>query len=785
MMRRLITALLLLHASASIADFDGADTAPPPHAHAIGSSGLRGSVNTLYHLNDNDIGTNIHDVHSSLPHHQFDDDNRHRALRPDDENIIILSQPFSFQVVMSVILGLIAAGQIALFMAFYLNQSKRVLEFAQPLYVCMFIASGLITTCACYLYIFVSNVGCIIREPLIFVSLSMVGSIIAARAWRISTLMSNPLMNAGRGDNEGNGPARVERIRKFAMRAISALSGCDFSAIHLTRGGHSGGRPLRVQINCMQMLRAILLLCSPQIILQVVVMGVPALRYTKTLSSPSTITYSETFTGTFSQYQCQSSTSASWAVYILSLLLVMLPFHCAYLLNIRPQLEMEKLPQIIDERLQIKITSLSILRFVATNAPIIGLTYFYVCPAIRSYTTIATVIGVPLYVNYYVAYVKLGALKSKKIPQVRGTSAFSSYSNDGDGNVTGRGSAAYAVKMAEMYAKIGRTEETLELIDETLDVWKSTENTGVLALGEQRRQRETVGAGFTKQDLEKLGPEELEMILQLLIIKGDALMKLHGFAAFPLSAELNINAMRIFENCPASKKMKDISIMFPIYNRVGIQLKGGVINQNDSCDLERDLYSRFYHEAQVQSFHLVRALGALAEWYGRIGEVDKAFRYFNTMTSIYMPDDHAPLMYEHYSVNRCAITYANSALWYLQKGQPKQAIQRCDQVINEILPSYDQKDMVGLYHIFWPIIRVLKWNGEVDKAREFYAKWAPDGIESHFVTGVIHRPMCLLLKICDGNPDGDYETEDIDDDIEMVLEFDAPDMTDLNFITDG
>eukprot|EP00984_Skeletonema_dohrnii_P033519 scaffold30374_cov144-Skeletonema_dohrnii-CCMP3373.AAC.1 len=76
----------------------------------------------------------------------------------------------------------------------------------------------------------------------------------------------------------------------------------------------------------------------------------------------------------------------------------------------------------------------------------------------------------PLSVNYYVAYVKLSALKSKKIP-----SAFSSFSNDGDGNVTGRGSAAYAVKMADMYSKIGRTEETLELIDETLDVWKGEE----------------------------------------------------------------------------------------------------------------------------------------------------------------------------------------------------------------------------------------------------------------------------------------------------------------------
>lgn len=540
MQRLMIAALLLLlqDASASVADLDGSSTSV---------SGLRGgSVANTRDQFDNDMYI-----------HQSDNDAWHRSLRPDNENVIILSQPFSFQVAMSVVLGLIAAGQIALFMAFYLNQSKRVLEFAQPLYVCMFIASGLVTTCACYLYLYISNVGCIIREPLIFVSLSLVGSIIAARAWRISTLMSNPLINAGRGDSDGDGPARVERIRKFAMRAISALSGCDFSALPI-RGGHSGGRPLRVQINSMQMLRAILLLSSPQIILQVVAMGVPSLRYTKTLSSPSTITYSETFTETFSQYQCQSSTSASWAVYIFSILLVILPFHCAYLLNIRPQHEMEKLPQIIDERLQIKISSLAIIRFVATNAPIVGLTYYYVCPAIRAYAAIATVIGVPLYVNYYVAYVKLGALKSKKIPQVRGTSTYSS--NDGD-DIKGRGSAAYAVKMAEMYAKIGRTEETLELIDETLDVWKTTENTGVLALGEQRRQRETVGAGFTKQDLEKLGPEELEMILQLLIIKGDALMKLHGFAAFPLSAELNINAMRIFENCPASKKMKDISIM--------------------------------------------------------------------------------------------------------------------------------------------------------------------------------------------------------------------------------
>jgi len=537
-------------------------------------TGLRGRNSIHTHYTNKDIIDNNtqEDVQRFLLPEQTplrslrkeSDDAPIRSLRPvNDDNVIILSQPLSFQVTMSVILGLIALSQIALFMAFYLNQSKRVLEFAQPLYVCMFIASGLITTGACYLYLFITNVGCIVREPLIFMSFSLMGAIIAGRAWRISTLMSNPFTNAGRGgDGEKKGSARVERMRQFVMKAISALSGCDYSAFNLpTRGAHSGGRPLRVQINFIQMMKAILLLCIPQIFLQAIVMGVPALRYTKTLSS-SSISYSETFTGTIGQYQCQSSTSASWLVYIVSVLLVILPFFCAYLLNLRPQAEMEKLPQIIDERLKIWLTFMAVARLVVTNVPIIGMTYYYQCPAIRAYAAIATVIGVPFFLNYYVAYIKLGALKSKKMPQVGGASTSSSFLSDGEGNVKGRGSAAYAVKMAEMYSKIGRTEETLELIDETLDVWKGKENSGgVLALGDQRRQRETVGAGFTKQDLEKLGPEELEMILQLLIIKGDALMKLHGFAAFPLSAELNINAMRIFENCPASKKIKDISVM--------------------------------------------------------------------------------------------------------------------------------------------------------------------------------------------------------------------------------
>ena len=64
----------------------------------------------------------------------------------------------------------------------------------------------------CFLYVYISNIGCLIREPLMFISVSCCGSIIAARAWRISTLMSNPLMRSnGNGGNRGSAVSSTTR----------------------------------------------------------------------------------------------------------------------------------------------------------------------------------------------------------------------------------------------------------------------------------------------------------------------------------------------------------------------------------------------------------------------------------------------------------------------------------------------------------------------------------------------------------------------------------------------
>ena len=128
------------------------------------------------------------------------------------------------------------------------------------------------------------------------------------------------------------------------------------------------------------------------------------------------------------------------------------------------------------------------------------------------------------------------------------------------------------------------------------------------------------------------------------------------------------------------------------------------------------------------------------------------------------------------------MSFATSALWYLQRGQIDKAIERCDYVIDQVLPSYDKKDIIGLYHIFIQIGRVLKWNGHVGKAREVYEKFMPDAADTHFAVGCIHKSMSLLLRVCDG---GSMKYDVEPGDIKHALTCDVSDMTDYNFTADG
>mmetsp|Transcript_9074 Transcript_9074/g.13595 ORF Transcript_9074/g.13595 Transcript_9074/m.13595 type:complete len:332 (+) Transcript_9074:192-1187(+) len=242
---------------------------------------------------------------------QFNDEQQHRAIKEADSNpsppstttTILLTQSLPFQIITSTLLTLLILLQLFLLHTYIRQRTKRVLEFAQPIVICIFVTCSIITTAACFLYVYTSaEVICVIREPIVFVSVSAMGATVGGRAWRISTLWNNPLLSVGRGSDGTSGRSvlpRVEQVRQWTLRLLSVLSGCECSggvvgwiskhqrqrknASSSSGSSGGGGRPIRVQITFVQMMRATVVMILPQLLWQIVVMSVPMLRSSREL----------------------------------------------------------------------------------------------------------------------------------------------------------------------------------------------------------------------------------------------------------------------------------------------------------------------------------------------------------------------------------------------------------------------------------------------------------------------------------------------------------------------
>ena len=77
---------------------------------------------------------------------------------------------------------------------------------------------------------------------------------------------------------------------------------------------------------------------------------------------------------------------------------------------------------------------------------------------------------------------------------------------------------------------------------------------------------------------------------------------------------------------------------------------------------------------------------------------------------IYLHDVHPKLLTKTYAQDRCAQCFAYSAVWLMQLGKIREAIERCELVMMDLVPKYDKKDVLGILNVFIPIIRVLKWH---------------------------------------------------------------------------
>ena len=392
---------------------------------------LRGHANQEQEIDDNNIiATSRRPIIEELPPQQT-----HRAIKADDNKsnmmpssstTIHLTQSRIFQIVTSSLLSLLNVLQLLLLSTFIRQRTKRVLEFAQPIVICVFLACSIIATSACYLYVYISNPSCAIREPIVFLSISLMGATIGGRAWRMSTLWNNPLLAAGRSGRIGSSSSsvsRVEQVRQWTLQLLSILSGRQCSVMLSTKqrneksssGGGGGGRPVRVQITFFQMIRATVVMILPQLLWQIVLLSVPVMRPSRELLS-HTYNYNggddQVVAVTMEQYQCQSSVGF-WPNYI-SILLTSLPFAIAYLLNVRPKSELDQLPEIIDERESLKQSFYIFARVFVVAAPMIGLT-FQNDPSAKAYGAISAILALPLACCYHIAYVKLDSTKSNVI----------------------------------------------------------------------------------------------------------------------------------------------------------------------------------------------------------------------------------------------------------------------------------------------------------------------------------------------------------------------------------
>jgi len=354
----------------------------------------------------------------------------------------------------------------------------------------------------------------------------------------------------------------------------------------------------------------------------------------------------------------------------------------------------------------------------------------------------------------------------------------SSINTDSD---TDKTSVAHATRMVEMYERIGQNEKCLAVIEETLSSFINIKHKrNSLSIGPSK-DKEEVGAGFTKGDLEDIDADDLKLIINLLHIKGQVLTRINGFSVGPkLCAKINVDTIAIYENCPAARDL-DSTIIFPVYSICAAQLKGGMIEEDDMRTLQRDLADRFAHEANLEAYHFARALAMQAEIRAALGGFKEALSIFEKMRMIYLPDVHPKLLTKTYAQDRCAQCFAYSAVWLMQLGKIPEAIERCELVIEDLIPKYDKKDVLGILNLFIPVIRVLKWHGGINRAKAVFEQYMPEAPEHRL--GKMRQPMLLLLSLCsdDDSGAGSYNTDNLESDIALVLELDFPEMFEKGF----
>eukprot|EP00957_Ditylum_brightwellii_P076174 5790323-Ditylum_brightwellii.AAC.1 len=620
------------------------------------------------------------------------------------------------------ILGVGLLIHIFFFISIIKHRNNESVRIAQPIGQALLAAAGVTSLVGgCLFTAPPSNATCALIEPVIFVSINLIGASLAGMVWRVQNLLA-PLMNVGSNLSTAHGIENIftflqQRSKKNLMAVFTDLgeSSCrrNYAAANAGRRRPS----IRRKVTALAMIRVVVFLMLPQIALQALILGLPSLRQS---SAPVPAD------------QCLRPPGTEWSLW-LGAFFVVFSFASAILLASSPDSRSASFPSVLDEEESLRKAFCTFMIVVVTAGPILALTSESSSPNAKLYARFSLLIGVVVPHIHYVLWKRLRPIWYEKDFSVR-----KKIRNESNASVSKTSSMIMHPRRDSLPGKRTSLSNT-KLAEERLNATKAAleeghifEEMGMIgkcievynkALSEWRFDRSNGGGerigSFTLVEVNSFSQEDVNNITKLLIAKGRCLEEIKPTKA----AESFIRTLDIFEFAPATEHLKNRSATFPCFHTLFRLLREGRIERNIS--FEKDLALRFVRESKEHPdhSHYACALAINAEMKARSGSIASALEEFELMKEKYDLGKHACAIRKNDGIDLCALAYSRSALWHLQNGDEIKSISICDQVI-EMLPnlqySLENEDAETVHAIFIPIVRILKWKGQVTRMNELY-----------------------------------------------------------------
>jgi len=664
-----------------------------------------------------------------------------------------------FRICLGLLLGLIAIVQLYLAAVLIKNRMNPLLELSQPIPLSLFAICGGISTLVCFLFALPEyDVSCAIRQPIIFVCLTIMGSILVGKSWRISCILSPTTLFAAASDST-NRKDKIQLVRINIMNGLSKLSRIKCSMNRCKDRSRRLDRrsSIRCQVTLADMMRVTSILVIPQLILQIINLSLPSVRM-----------QSIEMDGI---HMCHSDIGY-WFL-LPSVVLALTPFFMALIVNIKSQ---SRMPDVLREYNQILNSMKVSTGVLCITLPTIAMLSQSVTN-VYSYLMSSSLLSFVLPLCHSICWKKIRIIRKnttgKRQSIQRATSGLptstssSTDSSDGDSLETLQ-SAEEAAAMGQMYQNMGNTKKAIQVDFDILSMFKED--------GEFLPEE-----GFKTTEIRRLGPKTLQVVVSTLIVNAKhwnaCIHKCKGEEkdnCIRQSTKSCLDALSIFEMSPARLKLKDRSIVFPGYSYMAALIKSGDVHAPNGMTLaefQSDLSNRFMKETQFALYHHCRSLSLKADFCGLNQQFDEALGVIEEIKHIYNAPLHSKAIADEYSLDHPGIFISISALWLLYLERQEEALAVCNSVVDTILPEFDGKDLLGLTLLLVPIIKVLlKTQGceGASRARELFQKHVFEpgrNKESHAKS--VMQPLMVLLTCCSTDIESDFLG--MEDDIEWIL----------------